>query len=303
MTKVTNRQHLPALDNSKPVSNPDLLSIADKNYASTILRYSNLAILYSQLDTKDKHIVGAINEINKKVQPAKRVGETDVVGGVIIGDGLTVTEEGVISLSGAGIQSKVVTLYSQNWVKQSGSSEWSVIKLINAEVDLHDYNVLVQPAESMDYINEPFWYGYNIKSYLTLDGKYIRFSTQIDRPDYDISLLVTYCKCNQGEGVLTSTAFSGRYGIETYTIPANTWNTYTHIARITIGSRFFNTGLSPVSQQIIMPLLPTSLANIENNLALQTANLQDAGQGYDWIQLYAENIPNSDVQIRIMFNG
>ena len=103
MTKVTNRQHLPALDNSKPVSNPDLFSIADKNYASTILRYSNLAILYSQLDTKDKHIVGAINEINKKVQPAKRVGETDVVGGVIIGDGLSVTEEGVLSANAQGL--------------------------------------------------------------------------------------------------------------------------------------------------------------------------------------------------------
>ena len=101
MTKVTNRQHLPALDNSKPVSNPDLLNIADKNYASTILRYSNLAILYSQLETNDKHIVGAINEINKKVQPAKKVGETDVVGGVIIGDGIDVTTDGVISVTPA----------------------------------------------------------------------------------------------------------------------------------------------------------------------------------------------------------
>lgn len=97
MTKVNGRQSLPALDNSKSVKNPDLLNIADKNYASTILRYSNLAILYSQLETKDKHIVGAINEINKKVQPAKKVGETDVVGGVIIGDGIDVTEDGVIS--------------------------------------------------------------------------------------------------------------------------------------------------------------------------------------------------------------
>ena len=103
MTKVYKRTSLPALDNSKPVSTPDLLNLADKNYAATIMRYSNLAILYSQLETKDKHIVGAINEINKKVQPAKRVGETDVVGGVIIGDGLSVTEEGVLSANPQGL--------------------------------------------------------------------------------------------------------------------------------------------------------------------------------------------------------
>lgn len=97
MTKVYRRTSLPALDNSKSVQNPDLLNIADKNYTTTIMRYSNLALLFSQLDTNDKHIVGAINELNTKVQPAKRVGETDVVGGVIIGDGINVTEEGVIS--------------------------------------------------------------------------------------------------------------------------------------------------------------------------------------------------------------
>ena len=101
MTKVNGRQSLPALDNSKSVRNPDLLNIADKNYASTILRYSNLAILYSQLDTKDKHVIGAINELNRKVQPAKRVGETDVVGGVIIGDGIDVTKDGIISITPA----------------------------------------------------------------------------------------------------------------------------------------------------------------------------------------------------------
>ena len=63
MTKVPGRQSLPALDNSRSVKNPDLLNIADKNYASTIMRYSNLALLFSQLETKDKHIVGAINEV------------------------------------------------------------------------------------------------------------------------------------------------------------------------------------------------------------------------------------------------
>jgi hypothetical protein len=99
MTKVYRRTSLPALDNSKSVQNPDLLNIADKNYTTTIMRYSNLALLFSQLETNDKHIVGAINELNRRpiLKPAKKVGETDVVGGVIIGDGIDVTAEGVIS--------------------------------------------------------------------------------------------------------------------------------------------------------------------------------------------------------------
>lgn len=103
MTKVFGKQPLPALDNSRPVKNPDLLNIADKNYTSTIMRYSNLALLFSQLETKDKHIVGAINEVNRKIQPAKKVGETDTIGGVIIGDGLDVTAEGVLSATAQGL--------------------------------------------------------------------------------------------------------------------------------------------------------------------------------------------------------
>ena len=103
MTKVNGRQSLPALDNSKSVNNPDLLNIADKNYTSTIMRYSNLAILYSQLETDDKHIVGAINEINRKIQPAKKVGETTTIGGIIVGDGLDITEKGVLSANAQGL--------------------------------------------------------------------------------------------------------------------------------------------------------------------------------------------------------
>ena len=104
MTKVNSRQSLPALDKSKSVQNPDLLNIADKNYTSTILKYSNLAILYAQLDTKDKHIVGAINEVNARTQPAKKVGETNVVGGVIIGSGLDITADGVLSATAQALQ-------------------------------------------------------------------------------------------------------------------------------------------------------------------------------------------------------
>ncbi len=64
MTK-TNKQKLPALDNSGKVKNPDLATIGENNYTSTVLKYGSLAIKYPQLKTKDKTIVGAINEIQE----------------------------------------------------------------------------------------------------------------------------------------------------------------------------------------------------------------------------------------------
>ena len=272
MTKVSRKPVYPALDNSKPVQNPDLLNIADKNYTSTIMRYSNLAILYSQLDTENKTIVGAINELANKPTPQP-------------------------------VQSKIINILANEWTNYYGQNIWSASKFITDEIDLHNYNVLVQPAETIDYVNEPFWYSYNISADVDHSGHYLSFGTSIGKPMYDMTMLVTYYACKEGYGLVTSTAFSGRFGIKTVTIPVNAWNRTTHIAPIILQDQFEETGLSPVSQQVIMPLLPTSQANIENNLALQEANLQDAGQDFGWIQLFAENIPSRDLQVRIMFNG
>ena len=61
----TNKQKLPALDNSGKVKNPDLATIGENNYTSTVLKYGSLAIKYPQLKTKDKTIVGAINEVQE----------------------------------------------------------------------------------------------------------------------------------------------------------------------------------------------------------------------------------------------
>ena len=272
MTKVYRKPKYPALEDSKSVQNPDLLNIADKNYTSTILRYSNLAILYSQLDTEAKTIVGAINELANKPIPQP-------------------------------VQSKIINILANEWSDPYHRQQWSASKFITDEVDLHDYNVLVQPTESIDYINEPLWYSYNIGAGLDYSGHYLNFGTSIGKPAYDMSMLVTYYPCEAGYGLVTTTEYSGRFGTKTVTISANAWNRTTHIARISLQDQFEETGLSPVSQQVIMPLLPTSQANVENNLALQEANLQDAGQDYGWIQLYAENIPSRDLQVRIMFNG
>lgn len=303
MTKVTNRQHLPALDNSKPVQNPDLLSIADKNYASTILRYSNLAILYSQLDTKDKHIVGAINEINKKVQPAKRVGETDVVGGVIIGDGLSITEEGVLSATGGGqtsIQSLIVTIYPNDWI--DGDSYYYCTVTLPGVDWLPNYHILVQPQGTTDYSNyQNEYYSCNVHVEYSESNTSLSFVATLSKPESSMRICISYWQDNSA-GSLSSTITNPRLGEMIYMIFKNEWDANTHIAPISIG-HYTPDIITPCSQQIILPLLPTSQANIENNLALQAANIQDAGQDADALYLYAENIPTRNLQIRILLNA
>ena len=60
---VTKKQFLPALHKSDKVKNPDMPSIEDSNYTSTILKYANLALPFPQLDTTAKTVVAAINEL------------------------------------------------------------------------------------------------------------------------------------------------------------------------------------------------------------------------------------------------
>lgn len=54
---------MPALHNSRNLKDPDLPDIGNRNYTSTILKYSNLALPFPQLETTSKTIVAAINEL------------------------------------------------------------------------------------------------------------------------------------------------------------------------------------------------------------------------------------------------
>lgn len=80
----------------------------------------------------------------------------------------------------------------------------------------------------------------------------------------------------------------------TVTLPANSWNSSTHLITVTVN------GVSSASNQEIFGLPATSSANIANNKALQEANIMDYGQTTDSITLYAENVPSSDLQIRVI---
>ena len=80
----------------------------------------------------------------------------------------------------------------------------------------------------------------------------------------------------------------------TVTLLANDWNASTHLITVSV------TGVTVASNQEIFGLPATSAANIANNKALQEANLMDAGQSSGQITLYAENVPEDDLSIRVI---
>lgn len=80
----------------------------------------------------------------------------------------------------------------------------------------------------------------------------------------------------------------------TVTLPASSWNSTTHLITVAV------TGVTSGSNQEIFGLPATSSANIQNNKALQEANIMDAGQASGSITLYAENVPEVDLQIQVI---
>ena len=80
----------------------------------------------------------------------------------------------------------------------------------------------------------------------------------------------------------------------TITLLAADWNSTTHLITVAV------TGVTSASNQEIFGLPATSSANIQNNKALQDANIMDAGQASGQITLYAETVPSVDLQIRVI---
>ncbi len=80
----------------------------------------------------------------------------------------------------------------------------------------------------------------------------------------------------------------------TITLPAQDWDASTHLITVSV------LGVTASSNQDIFGLPATSASNIQNNTALQTANIMDYGQATGSITLYAENVPSVDLQIRVI---
>lgn len=59
-------------------------------------------------------------------------------------------------------------------------------------------------------------------------------------------------------------------------------------------------GVTATSNQEIFGLPATSAANIQNNKALQSANLMDYGQAEGSFTLYADTPPSVDLQIKVI---
>ena len=80
----------------------------------------------------------------------------------------------------------------------------------------------------------------------------------------------------------------------TVTLPAASWDPSSHLITISV------LGVTAASNNYIFGLPATSAANIQNNKALQACNLMDYSQASGSITLYAENVPDVDLQIRII---
>ena len=79
---------------------------------------------------------------------------------------------------------------------------------------------------------------------------------------------------------------------QTVTLLASAWTNNT----ITINLL----GVTATSNQEIFGLPATSAANIQNNKALQSANLMDYGQAEGSFTLYADTPPSVDLQIKVI---
>lgn len=79
---------------------------------------------------------------------------------------------------------------------------------------------------------------------------------------------------------------------QTVTLLASAWTSNT----ITVNLL----GVTATSNQEIFGLPATSAANIQNNKALQSANLMDYGQTEGSFTLYADTPPSVDLQIRVI---
>lgn len=79
---------------------------------------------------------------------------------------------------------------------------------------------------------------------------------------------------------------------QTVTLLASAWTNNT----ITVNLL----GVTATSNQEIFGLPATSAANIQNNKALQSANLMDYGQAEGSFTLYADTPPSVDLQIRVI---
>ena len=79
---------------------------------------------------------------------------------------------------------------------------------------------------------------------------------------------------------------------QTVTLLASAWTNNT----ITVNLL----GVTATSNQEIFGLPATSAANIQNNKALQSANLMDYGQAEGSFTLYADTPPSVDLQIKVI---
>lgn len=150
---------------------------------------------------------------------------------------------------------------------------------------------------------------YNQTTWYDRDSEYpnrrtlVNVNDETDVKTYDISRAegtvttqgtpLTAANMNDLESRIASAFTSLNPAWQTITLDADDWDSTTHTITVSV------TGVTLSSNQEIVGLPATSAANISNNQALQQANIMDYGQAVGSITLYAENVPETDLQIRV----
>lgn len=86
----------------------------------------------------------------------------------------------------------------------------------------------------------------------------------------------------------------------TVTLLANDWEATTSPMAEGYTITVAVTGVTTTSNQEILPLEVESDADVDNNDALVNAQISDAGQSAGYITLFAKNLPEDDLQIRVI---
>lgn len=87
---------------------------------------------------------------------------------------------------------------------------------------------------------------------------------------------------------------------QTITLLENSWTATTSPMAEGYTITVAVTGVTTTSNQEILPLEVESSADVDNNDALINAQISDAGQTDGYITLFAKNLPEDDLQIRVI---
>lgn len=262
------------------ISNANVISATDTTYSDATTEASGLMSYADKIKLN-----GIADSANNYSLP---IADANTLGGVKQGSNISIASDGTISATNLG-NAVVANPASQSTatltklsvdgtvyeVSSGGSGTASISTLTDVTLSsLSDGQILTYDSATSKWINSN-----NSGGGTTVVANPAGAATQ------------ALAKLQVGSSIYSVLTEST---IQTITLLAANWNSSTHLITVNV------TGVTATSNQEILPLEATSSANISNNTALQSANIMDAGQASGTITLYAENVPSTDLQIRVI---